>query len=289
MVEKVSVNPDRIRCLGNIVSPKTLSDYYNYCSKVTSGSDTVSGDTKTVYTSNYLWGSNLTLSCDRLISPGSASFTVTATLKESSFNTGISNGSLKCIVNDGVVLTGSTNTSGNYTFTIPIVEESKYTIKVSYAGTPTTAGCFAGITAYVGTVTGVTVTCEEALMKTGDTNQVIATVTGTFGDETDKGVPYQSVSFYEYYEPTSITVTGSVNPVISGEDTVITAVLRDSDGSMIKGETVNIYEEYEPTSLTVNATINPLITGETSVISAVLRDSDGSGIKGETVNIYVEE
>ena len=240
MVEKVSVNPGRVRCWGNIVSPKTLGDFYKYSSTVTVGSDTVDGDTRTVYSSGYLVGSYLTVSSDRLISPSSESFSVTATLKNSS-NSAITGATLKCIVNDTVLGTGTTDSNGICTFTVPVVEESRYVIRVIYEGTQSISGCFNGTTVYTGTVTGVSVTCENQFMQTGDTNHIIATLTGTIGSEENVGIPYQTVSIYEEYEPTEVKIISNPNPVIKGDDTVITAVLRDSDGSGIKGETVSIY------------------------------------------------
>lgn len=240
MVERVSVNPDRIRCWGNIVSPKTSTDFYKYSSTVTTGTDTVDGESRTVYSSGYLAGSYLTVTGDRLVSHGSESFTVTATLKNNS-NSAITGATLKCIVNDTVLGTGTTDSNGSCTFTVPVVEEYMYVIRVVYDGTNSVAGCFGSLAVYVGVPTNLTVSCANDVMMAGDTNYLIGKLTGTFGNETDKGVPYQSVSFYEEFTPSHISVYATVNPVINGNDTVIKAGLRDTDGSAVQGDALKIY------------------------------------------------
>ena len=49
MVEKIIINPEEVRGLGNIMSPHSSSDYEVYMSSITSGTDTVNGQTMTVY------------------------------------------------------------------------------------------------------------------------------------------------------------------------------------------------------------------------------------------------
>ena len=49
MVEKIIINPEEVRGLGNIMSPHSSSDYEVYMSSITTGTDTVNGQTMTVY------------------------------------------------------------------------------------------------------------------------------------------------------------------------------------------------------------------------------------------------
>ena len=49
MVEKIIINPEEVRGLGNIMSPHSSSDYEVYMSRITSSTDTVNGQTMTVY------------------------------------------------------------------------------------------------------------------------------------------------------------------------------------------------------------------------------------------------
>ena len=242
MVEKVSVNPGRVRCWGNIVSPKTSTDFNVYSSGLSTSTDTVNGETKTVYTSEYLVGSKLIIDFyeGNLVDADSEYIGVQATLRDNT-NEFIVGATLKCVVNDNTVLTGVTDSDGYVDFEVPIVEESKYVIRISYEGTDSIAGCFRTVTAYVGSATGLNLTCTDSFVESTGVVSLVATLTGTIGSEENIPIPYQTVSFYEEYTPTSLKVTGNPNPVVNGEDTVITAVLKDSDGSGIKGETVSIY------------------------------------------------
>ncbi len=45
MVEKIIVNPNEVRCLGNISLPKGISDYERYQSSLMEGSATIGGAT----------------------------------------------------------------------------------------------------------------------------------------------------------------------------------------------------------------------------------------------------
>ena len=50
MVEKITINPERVRGLGNIISPsKTVSDFTAYNSTITSGNETINKVSTVVY------------------------------------------------------------------------------------------------------------------------------------------------------------------------------------------------------------------------------------------------
>ena len=50
MVEKIIVNPESVRCYGDIISPKSLDDFETYMCGVSEGTDTVDGVETTVFT-----------------------------------------------------------------------------------------------------------------------------------------------------------------------------------------------------------------------------------------------
>ena len=50
MVEKIIINPNKVRGYGNIVSSKSASDFKEYCSSLVEGTDTVMGVTSKVFT-----------------------------------------------------------------------------------------------------------------------------------------------------------------------------------------------------------------------------------------------
>ena len=244
MVEEVTVNPGSVRCLGNIVSPKTLSDYNKYFSKITSGTDTVDGDTRTVYTGEYLTGSKLTVTAPRVVSIGTATFTVTATLKKTPSNLIISDASLTCLVNNNTTYTGTTDSNGVCSFTVTVEDDvDDYRIQVIYDGTNSVSGCFLNQRTHVADVDELTLAVNKSVTQTGEDVYLIGTLTGTGIEGETVPVPFATVNFYEEYTP-GIELIITPETVVSGDTSTITAQLRDTtDGSLVKksGETIDIY------------------------------------------------
>ena len=131
-MDKVSVNPKNIRCLGNIVSPKTASDFGVCNGTIATGTDTVNSQSMTVYTTDYLTGSNLTVEYTGYVNPSTSSFSVKCTLKDSS-NNAISGATVYLEVN-GTTYALTTPGSGAGTFWVPTNGSTKYTFKAYYKG-----------------------------------------------------------------------------------------------------------------------------------------------------------
>ena len=245
MSEKILVVPGDVRGLGNIVSPKTLSDFDVNDSVLTSSSDTVDEKTLTVYNLGYHGGAYFTVTSGHFVvySDSLTSISLTAVLKKHSDDSAITSSSVSCIVNNGSTLTGTTNSSGSVTFSIPYNGAVNiFDIKLKYAGTNSIGGCTSYFKVIVGTPTGISLIGSKSIIETDKTSILIATMTGTIGETENVPLPYQTVNFYEEYTPTRVTVYASPNPIQDGDTTTITAVLKDLDGSGIKGETVDIYE-----------------------------------------------
>ena len=49
MVEKITINPTKVRAYGNIINQHSTADYTNYACTLTETTDTVNGQTMTVY------------------------------------------------------------------------------------------------------------------------------------------------------------------------------------------------------------------------------------------------
>ena len=246
-MDVINFRPGDVRGGGNIVSPaKTVSDFDVSDSVVTSVSDTVDGKTVNVFNLGYRGGSYFTVTSGHFVvyTDELSSISLTAVLKKHSDDSAITSSSVSCIVNNGSTLTGTTNSSGSVTFSIPYDGTvNVFNIKLKYAGTNSIGGCTSYYRVIVGTPTGISLVGSTDIIQTDETSILIATMTGTIGpDEENVPLPYQTVNFYEEYEPTTLTVSASPNPIQDGDATTITAVLRDLDGSRIKGETVDIYE-----------------------------------------------
>lgn len=237
MVEKIIVSPLEVRGLGDIVSSKQASDFLVYKGMVSSGTDSTLG---TVFSESYKAGSSLTLSNVRRISSDASSFTVSATLKDSS-SVVISGATVYCDVN-GTVSTGTTNSSGVVSWSITTNGSELYHIRVYYLGSSTVGGSFAGTSVAVsGTASELDLQANKPVIQTGEVSNLWATLTDTDG----KGVPFASVNFYEEWTP-AIRTSASKSVIQTGDSINLSAQLIDAtDGSLVResGHDVTFYQE----------------------------------------------
>ena len=189
-MDKVSVNPGKVRCLGNIVSPKTASDFGTLNGTIASSTDTVNSQSMTVYSTDYLVGSSITLSYTKLIGEDTASFTVSATLKNNS-NSAI-NGATVYFDCNGTVTNATTNSSGVASFTVTTDGSTEYHFRAYYDGTVSLAGSTAMGTVYCLTPSSLDIMGDKTIMQTGETLHLFSTVL----DEDGNGVPGVHVEFY---------------------------------------------------------------------------------------------
>ena len=233
MTEKIIVSPQRVRCLGDVVSPKAVSDFDKVSCTLSSSSDTVYG---TVYSESYLAGSTLSLVYDGLIGSETESFTVSATLKDSG-GSAITSVTVYCSVNGGSAVSATTDSSGVATFTISTTEGvSEYKFRVYYEGTGSVCGSYAYGCVRVGDVTGLTLNGSPSVIQSGDKSNIWAKLTGT------GNLQGALVKFYEAWTP-GIRLSADKSIIQSGDTVDFTAQLVDSDGSLVReaGHTVNFY------------------------------------------------
>lgn len=263
-MEQINVNPLGVRGFGDIVDSKVVGDFLEFNSNLSSSDG--------VYSSSYLAGSSITLVNVRRISSSDSSFTVSATLKNSS-NTAISDATLYCNCN-GTVTSETTNASGVASFTVDTDDSDKYSILVYYQGTSSISGSFANTSVYVsGTATNLDLHGNKEIIQTNDKLGVWVNLTDAEG----KGVPLGTVSFYETFTPGVRVSAPSV--IQSGAEVDLTATLVDADdGSIIResGHTVSFYvpiyknsvEDPTNVNVTIGDTYSILTTG-TAVIGDI--------------------
>ena len=240
MTEKIIVSPQRVRCLGDVVSPKAVSDFDKVSCTLSSSSDTVYG---TVYSESYLAGSTLSLVYDGLIGSETESFTVSATLNDS-IGSAISSVSVYLSLN-GVVTSATTNSSGVATFNVSTVEEAtEYLFKVYYTGTDSVCGSYAYGCVRVGDVTGLTLNGSPSVIQSGDKSNIWAKLTGT------GNLQGALVKFYEVWTP-SIRLSGDKSVIQSGDSVDLSAQLCDSDGSLVREAGHNITFGVEQDTITM--------------------------------------
>ena len=263
-MEKLIINQSEVRGLGDIVSPKTASDFDKYNSTLSESTDTSLGK---VFTESYLAGSSLSMSVDSIIGTEDSSFTVELTLRNSS-EAIISGVSVSLDVN-GVSTSQTTNASGKASFTVSTDGSLVYKLKATYAGTSSIAGSFIGSTVYVIDADNLTLIADKQVMQTEDKLSLLGRLTGTNSEGETVGVPFQTVSFYEEWTP-GLKVSAEKSIIQTGTDMDVSAQLIDaSDGSLVResGYTVLFMWDDNVTSFT------DALTEDHGVFS--LSDDDG--------------
>ena len=241
-MDKITVIPEDVRGLGNIVSPKSTGDFNVSDGTISSASDSTYG---TVYSLSYLTGSYLVYGGSRWVTPSDTTFSVSVTLKKHSDDSAISSVSVSCLINDTTTLTATTNSSGVASFSIPVTDGlCEYKLLFKYAGTNSIAGCFVGALVHTGSDSfDLDLIADKNIIQTDENSILVASVTGTDCNGETVGVAGQTVYFYEEYV-LGVRLTGSASIIQSGETSVLTGQLIDTeDGSLVRksGETVYFY------------------------------------------------
>jgi hypothetical protein len=185
MVNKIAVNPLGVRGAGNIVSPKTLSDFNEFNSDVISGEEYVNGTTMTVYTVSYWNGAYFTITSEDVVPYGASSFVVSATLKRNDNDSAIDNATVTCTVNDDTVLTGTTNSSGVVSFTVDTDDTVKsYIVKLQFGGLSGQGGGFKVTRVLVIELENLNLalTGDKSIIQSGESLVLSATLTGEYDD-----------------------------------------------------------------------------------------------------------
>ena len=227
-MDRVIVNPLDVRGLGDIVSPKSSNDFFDYNSITVSSTDSTYG---TVYTDSYRSGAKITLTADTVIGVDAESFTVSVGLKDHSNNT-LNGATVHLVVND--VDSTATTSSGTASFTVTCDGSKVYRLKAYYIGSSNDGGCFANHTVYVADADNLDLFATSNIIQSGTDISLIGVLTGEDGTGKTMGVPGQTVNFYQEWTP-GIKLDVEANLIQSGTGIDLSAQLYDtSDGSLIR-------------------------------------------------------
>ena len=189
-MDKITVIPENVRGLGNIVSHKTSRDFVGYDNLITSSTDSTYG---TVYTSSYKAGANFIVTNNNpFIDSSATSFTVSAVLKNG--NNVMTSVSVSIWVNDTRYVR-TTDNNGQVSLTPSVDGSDYYFIKFIYEGDSSVAGgCFSITYVYViSDVESVECFSEKSVLQSGQTSVLASRVLDSDGKPV-KGV---EVSFYK--------------------------------------------------------------------------------------------
>lgn len=289
MSDKISVNPENVRGLGDIVSPKLLTDFDTHNVTLTSDTATIDDDTLPVITSSYLAGSKFTsLDFDTVYPSTDTSAVIGFTLVNAS-GTAISSATVSVYVNGVLrdICTTDSDGEASYTIDLTIITASLYHVKLVYSGDSSISGCFHNFRFWHGDTTSLTLISDANPVVVDGVSHLLATLTGTNLLEEPVGIPGQPVSFYEVYTPL-LTVNASPNIITNGVSSTVTAHLQDSeDGNNIPGEPVNIYACHDSfMGFDETATARNLVSSNTNYFN---NNNDGTlKCKGALIEDYFE-
>lgn len=289
MVEKITVNPAEVRGAGDIVSPKTLSDFSCYNSKLVSNIESVNGANMTVFTESYMDGATFAGTVPRFIRyTGQSSVLINPGLFNGS--TAISGASVKCYVNNVLVSTVQTASNGDVNFNMPVSDSvNVYNLRLVYDGTSTVAGCFLSKKITVANVEGLTLLAETEITENGESDKLLATLYGTGIDGEPIGIPGQTITVYEEYLP-GVTVSAPSILQMGDEKNIVVQLIDTEDGSHLsmEGVSVSLVEEYTPgVELEVPSIIQ---TGDNVNLTAQLIDTlDGSHVSQSDIPVTIYE
>ena len=194
-MDRIVFKPGEVRGGGNIISPsKTLSDFQRYDCELSKNTETIDNTSMTVFGEYYLPGSYFIVDYQDWLPLDTTEFTVNAVLKT---NAGavISGATVKCTVNNETVLTSTTNSSGEVSFTITAEDYYIYTCRLEYEGTSSVAGCIENTIVKIGEIDNVDLIGESPITSVDEDKWLLATVTGHDAEGGQINIPYTNVCF----------------------------------------------------------------------------------------------
>ena len=196
-MDRIVFKPGEVRGGGNIISPsKGLSDFQRYDCEMSKNTETIDNTSMTVFGEYYLPGSYFIVDYQEWLPVDTTVFTVNAVLKT---NAGavISGASVTCTVNNETVLTSTTNSSGEVSFTITAEDYYIYTCRLEYEGTSSVAGCIENTIVKIGEIDNVDLIGESPITTIDEDRWLLATVTGHDAEGGQINIPYTNVFFWE--------------------------------------------------------------------------------------------
>ena len=168
-MDKIIVNPSDVRALGDIVSPKTSTDFIGYNSSVSSSTDEYLG---TVYTGAYKSGSYIEVT---RVEDNGTDYSVSFFLKKND-GTVIDGEFVYLVVDDNEPIRTLTTTSESG-FQIDKTGKDIH-LKFYFEGNSTVAGCIKTMVLRESEVTALSLTGDKSIIQSSDTVNLVAEVTG---------------------------------------------------------------------------------------------------------------
>lgn len=125
----------------------------------------------------------------------------------------------------------------------------------------------------------LTLSAQNNIIQSGGSSDLVVHATGD-----GVNVPFGRYYLFEIYTE-SLSLSSNKSMIQSNSNAIVSALLKDEDGSLVENETVYFFEQYNPVlSLSSNTSI--LQSGGNAILTNVLKDEDGSLVEDETVYFF---
>lgn len=196
-MEKLIINPGRVRALGNIVSSKGFRDFYIQDTTISTGTDAIYGP---VFNSGGLDGPDIELTAPKMISGDAESFDIELYVADAIGATYGAYWIWVTVNGEAVVMTSPSSDTGKSTVTVSTDSSLRYDVRAvcdNRTGTGAHGGGYATAVVYIEPDDGsLELFGDKSIIQSGDTCNLVARLTDTEGE----GVPFAPVDFYGYFE-----------------------------------------------------------------------------------------
>ena len=287
MVEKITINPTKVRAYGNIMNVKTDEDYELVDCTITEATDTINGVSMTVYLLEPDLGESTTLtvtsSSATLVLDGTV--TISATLKDSS-NVAISGATVTFKEGSTTLGTGTTNSSGVATYTYTGATTGSHTVSGVYGGDSTYASSTGSVSLTVNKKsTSTSLTTSSASVTVGTSVTFTATVTSG-----GSGVNGLTVTFKDGTTTLGTSTTNSsgiatytISGLNAGNHSITAVVTENSTYAASTSSAVSLTVNNHSYSLAFSAA-SYVATGGSATLECTLLDNNVP-VEGATISV----
>ena len=244
-IEKIIIQPKRIRGWGNIVSPTTTADYIYPNSQATANNEEVNGAEMQVFSMLALEGSYFTVTKPNYVEFGN-SFNIQAVLKYHATDSLITSSPVQCIINGETVQTSNTDGQGLVSFSIQPTDAGVYLIELKYKGTSYVGGCYWKGKVTVGSEVQLDLEVTKEITQKDASDLLLGKLSCKTSENESIPIIGQLVSIYEEYYPKLVLKAPKILQ-LGDESSLSAKIIDEEDGSIVaqSGTWINFYKLFD--------------------------------------------
>lgn len=295
MTEKITLTPNEVRGLGNIVSEKTEKNFLPVDCRIHAPQQaTVNGVTRDVFLvdmspAGTLVDTYITVDGPSIVELSDEEITFNVALHRSD-GVRVKTVPLVCMTGDSV-LEVTSDDYGYAEFTVPnTFEEGRYTFTFASQTIVVQDGVRFDNAYHNHSFVVVGDSGESYFELMCPDNQIqmnaVAHLIGRFCVD-GVGIPGSTLYFFEEFTKSVLRCSASVESFVSGETSVLSVECKDSDGSAVQEAPVYFFVESdsEVYDILLTASKSQVMMGETSIFTVTAIDEKGRGVPGVSIKI----